>query len=234
MKIDELLKRLENFEIRNEKYEIAEYLVQTFGNKERQPAYHFMMKDKTIYDFDSYVNLLKSSKVSPDDAFVYVKYDYFTEYYPVTYFCPFFVDEYLLADVYLSKLGLKADVYHVVPATGLKYVAAVSHFLDVNRIVVEVADIDNVVTNTNLSTLIHSGVRNKHIDDGEVDKIVSRFRSQKLFAGYGFRRARKIIRKYYEDNDTSLAKDVEAIKDAYNRIFQPVRIECKRLQKNGG
>jgi hypothetical protein len=226
MKVDELLKRLENIRIdEDERREIAEYLAQTLGDKESLSAYHFMTKDKTIYDFDSYENLLESNKVSPDDAFVYVRNDYFIGYHPVTYFYPFFVDKYLLVDVYLSKLGLKADVYHVAPATGLKYVAAVIKFQYTNRIVVEVADIDNVVTNTNLPTLIYGGVRDKHIDDDEVDKIASRFSSQKLFAGYNFSMARKIIRGYYEGHYTSLPKDVKAIRDAYNRIFQPYRIE---------
>jgi len=224
MKIDEILKRLENIKI-DERHEIVGYLTQAVGGKGILFPHNLMTKDKTIYDFTSYEKLLKSNKISPDDVFVYVKIDYFTGYNPTDYFYyPFLVNSYLLPYAYLSKLGLKADLYHIAPTTGLKYVTVVGKFLGINHIVVEVADIDNVTANTHLPTLIHGDVRNKHIDD-EVDKILSGFLSQKLFAGYDFIEAGNIISRYYRKHDTSLAKDVEAIKDAYNRIFQPFRIE---------
>jgi len=229
MKVDELIKRLENIRIDedkvDERHEIAEYLVQTFGGKERQPVYHFMMKDKTIYDFDTYEDLLKSNKVSPDDVFVYVENDYFIGHYPVSYFYPFLADNYLLPYAYLAKLGLKADIYRVIPATGLKYVAVVYHFPEVGRTVVEVVNIDNVVTNTNLPILIYGSIRNNHIDDDDVKGIVLRFSSRELFAGHDFIMAREIIRRYYENHDISFVKDVAAINYAYGHIFQPYRIE---------
>jgi hypothetical protein len=229
MKIDELLKRLERNKINenkiDERHEIAEYLAQTFGSKERQPVYHFMTKDRKIYDFDTYKKLIESDKISPDDVFVYVENDYFIGYYPASYFYPFFVDRYLLPDAYLSKLGLKSDIYRIAPATGLKYVTVVYHFPEAGRMVVEVADIDIVVTNTNLPILIYGGIRNNRIDDDEVKEIVLRFSSRELFAGYDFSQAKEIIRRYYEDHDISLAKDVAAINYAYSRIFQPFRLE---------
>jgi len=222
MKVDDLLKRLENAKTDEDKRrEIAEYLAQTFGDKEIRPVYHFMTKDKTIYDFDSYEDLLESDKISPEDAYVFIENDYLTEYDSVSYLYPFLDRVVLLVDAYLSKLGLKANVYRVIPATGLKYVAIVNKFSKTNSIVVEVADIDNIVANTNLPILI---LRNKYIDD-EVKEIVSRFSSQKLFAGYDFRRAEEIIRGYYENHDKLLVKDVADIIYAYSRIFQPYRIE---------
>ena len=228
MKVDELLKRIENIKINenkiDERHEIAEYLAHTFGDKERRYVYHFMAKDKTIYDFELYKKLLESNGISPDDVLVYVEKAYFTGYELSSYFCPFFVDKYLLPDAYLSKLGLEGSFYHVAPATGLKYVSRVTRYLDINRVVVEVADIDNVIANTNLPTLIHGVVRSKYIDD-EVDKIVSQLDLQKPFAGYDFNKARDIIRRYYEDHDKSLAKDVATINHAYNQIFQPYRTE---------
>ena len=226
MKVDELIKRLEDIKTdEDERREVAEYLAHVFGGKERQPVYHFMTKDKTIYDFDTYENLLGYNKVSPDDAYVFIENDYFIGYYRASYFYPFLVDSYLLPNAYLSKLGLKSDLYHVIPATGLKYVAVVYHFPEDGRTVVEVADIDNVITNTNLPMLIYGGVRNKHIDDDEVKEIVLRFISRELFAGHDFSMTREIIRRYYENHDKSFAKDVTAINYAYNRIFQPYRTE---------
>jgi len=227
MKVDELLKRLENIKI-DEKQEIVKTLVQTFGGKKIRSIDSLMTKDKTIYDFDSYKNLLKSNKISPDDAFVYIEhYDFI--HHPANYFYPFLVPIYLLPNAYLSKLGLESDYYHVIPATGLKYVAVVGKFSNINRIVVEVADIGTAATNTNLPTLIHGVLttkRNtKYMTYDEVVEIMSRFSSQKLFAGYDFNEAWAISNRYYEDHDTSLAKDVKAIRDAYIRIFRPFRIE---------
>jgi len=227
MKIDELLKRLENIKI-DEKQEIVKTLVQTFGGKKIRSIDNLMTKDKIIYDFDSYVDLYRSNKISPNDAYVYIEYYDFI-HHPANYFYPFLVPIYLLPNAYLSKLGLESDHYYVVPATGLKYIAVVGKFSIINRVVVEVADIDTVATNTNLPTLIHgvlSTKRNtKYMTYDEIIEIVSRFSSQKLFAGYNFGEAWTISNKYYEDHEKSLAKEVEAIKDAYIGIFRPFRIE---------
>jgi len=231
MKVDELLKRLEDIKIDenkiDEKHEIAKYLARMFGHDKVTRARHNLMtKDKTIYDFDSYVNLYKSNKISPNDAFIYVEYYDFT-YRPANYFYPFLVTIYLLPNAYLSKLGLEFDYYRVAPATGLKYIAAVGKFSKINRIVVEVADINTATINTNLLTLIHGVLGTKHSAKyatyDEVVEIMSRFSSQKLFAGYNFNEAWWIANRYYEDHDKLLAKDVEAIRDAYDRIFNPYR-----------
>ena len=80
-----------------------------------------------------------------------------------------------------------------------------------------------------MQTLIHgilSTKRNtKYVTYDEVREIALRFSSRKLFAGYDFYDAGAIIREYYENHDTSLAKDVKAIRDAYIGIFRPFRIE---------
>ena len=229
MKVDELLKRLENIGTDenkiDERHEIAEYLIQTFVGKERQPVYHFMTNNRKIYEFISYKKLLESNKISPNDAYVYVENDYFIGHYPASYFYPFLVDDFLLPNAYLSKLGLESDVYRIAPATGLRYVATVYHFPEIGRTVVEVVDIVNAAINTNLPILIFGGVRNNYIDDDEVKEIVIRFSSRKLFAGYDIRRAEIITRRYYENHDISVAEDVAAINYDYTHIFQPYRIE---------
>lgn len=232
MKVDDLLKRLdEKKEIdEDERREVAEYIAQAFSDKRRRFVYHIMMKDKTIYDFDLYAKLVESNKVSPDDAYVFIEYSNFPEYYSANYFYPFLDHVLSLVDAYLSKLGFYSDMYHIISATGLKYFAMVNHFLDVDRTVVELVDIDTVVTNTNLPVLIRGVLGTKHIDD-EVKEIVSQFASHKLFAGYDFMEAGEIIRKYYEHHGTSLAKDVAVINDAYNQIFQPYRTEYNRESK---
>jgi len=67
MKIDELLKHLENVKIDedkiNEKYEIAEHLAQELGVKDLRYIVHIMTKDMKIYKIRSYKELLKSNKI---------------------------------------------------------------------------------------------------------------------------------------------------------------------------
>lgn len=229
MKIDELLKHLEDIKIDedeiNEKREIAENLAQMPGVNESPRIHHYyiMTINEEIYNIRSYESWLKFGigEVLSDDAYVYVFVDDVSR--PAYYYFPFLTNVYLLPYVYLSKLGLE-KLYYVVPAIGLKYVAVVIRYPDIKHVVVEVVDIDTAAINTKLPTLIRIILGTKQIDSYKVEDIVSQFSSQKLFAGYDFNEARDIINRYYRDNDTPLAKEVGAIKYAYNRIFQPYRV----------
>jgi hypothetical protein len=241
MKIVEMLKRLENIKIDedeineniDEKCEIAEYLAQTlrFDDSPRiyyhNRAYQYIMtRDKKIYKIQSY----KSYGISPSNAYVYIRDNFFRgDYHPILYYYPFLNYELLLLHAYLSKLGLDDNEYYVVPATGLKYVSSIIRFMHDKRVVIEVADIDTVAVNLNLPTLVHnilgSKLGIKYIDVYKYNNISFQLGKQKFFARYTFYEAREIINKYYEAHDTTLAKDVVVIKDAYNRIFQPYRIE---------
>jgi hypothetical protein len=222
MKVDELLKRLENIKI-DERHEIAEYVTQISSVNDLRRTYYIMTKDKKTYDISSYRELLKSNKISSNDAYVYILVD--IVYNTASYYFPFLVDNYLLPYAYLSKLGFESNCSYIVPATGLKYVSRGVRYLFNNYVVVEVADIDTVATNTNLPTLIRSILGTKQIDGDEVKEVVLQLRSQKLFAGYDFDKAWEIPNRYYGNHDTSLAEEVEAIKDTYNHIFKPFRIE---------
>jgi hypothetical protein len=238
MKLDELLKRLENVksdedEI-NEKREITEYLAQKLGVNELPYVYYVMTKDRKIYDLESYEKFLRSNKISPYDAYVYIENIYFATYDPVTYLYPFLMydSKTSLVYAYLSRLSL--DSLHAVHASRLKYVAMAVRFLSVGRMVVEVVDIGTAVINMNLLMLIHGILNNKYIHIDEVENVASLLHSQKLFAGYDSNEALRILSTYYEKHDTSLAKDVEAIKDTYNHIFKPYRVvydlETKQIQ----
>ena len=223
--------------IKNEELEIAEYLVKavcdTDCNKNMLSLFYVMMKDKTIYDFGDYRELYK--KVSPNNTYVYLENDYSIGYDFISYLYPFLYKGVPLAhaitfmNAYLSKLGFKDIFYPIVPATGLKYVAILYKLPDVDRIAVEVADIDTVATNTPLLALIHNVLgakhRTKRMTCDEAKEIISQFISQKLFAGHTFIEAQDIIREYYQNHNASLAKEVELIKEAYNRIFRPFRLE---------
>jgi hypothetical protein len=236
MKVDEILKYLENVEIdENEKREIAEYIARKLSVDDSIYIHRIMTKYKKIYDIDSYGELLESNNISPSDAYVFIDHHYSIGYDSTKYFYPFLNGTYLLSYAYLSKLELGVDFYRVVPASGLKYVSMVIRLSrGKRRIVVEVADIDNAAINTNLPTLIRSILSTKQIDDDVIGEVESQLSSQKLFAGYDFYDARDIINTYYALQESSLAKEVEAIRDAYNRIFQPCRVvydlETKQFQ----
>ena len=223
MKVDELLKRLENIKTdEDERREIAEYLARKLSVNNSVYAYYIMTKYKIIRDIKSYKKLLKFGGISPGDAYVYVD-KFYCRYDSSSYLYPFFLDIYLLPYAYLSKLGFSS--YGIVPATGLKYFAVVNHFLDVGRIVVEVANIDNAAINMNLPTLIRGILGTKRINNNEIEDIALQLNSQRLFAGYDSDEAWRILNRYYENRDTSLAEDVAAIIHAYNQIFRPYRTE---------
>jgi len=239
MKIDKLLKRLENIEIVgniDERRKIAEYLAQVFDfKKERDVYYYFILKDKkSIYGADIYEELVLSKKVSPTNAYVYVETPiypkYYAGFYDVIYFYPFLHDVTFLTDAYLSKLGFYSSSFRIVPATGLKYLVSANRFSDFERVGIEVVDIGTVAINLNLPKIVYSVLeelspkKHKQLFYNDIEKIVNRLISQRLFAGYDFDESKNIVNKYYGNNDTSLAKDIEAIRDAYNRIFQPYRV----------
>jgi len=232
MKVNELLRRLEGIEtvenFDNERREIAEYIAQAFFKIRKYDIYH-MLKDKRIYEFGLYTELVKSQKVSPKDIYVYIGNAIYNSGYISTLY--HFLDRInFLIYAYLSKLGFYNYGYYIAPATGLKYVARV--YRSVGQFVVEAIDINTAVTNVKLWRIIHGNLDNKalrkhnyYISGDNVDKIIQQLRSQRLFAGYNFNEAKEIVRRYYRDNDTSLAKEVDAIKDTYYNIFQPYRIE---------
>jgi len=238
MKVDELLKHLENVKIDedeineniDEEREIAEYLPQALNIRDSPPRcycayYYIITKNKSTYDILQFYN---SYDVSSNDAYVYVAggfYDRNDRYYrPVVYYYPFLYWTFGLVYAYLSKLGIKKVYIHIAPATGLKYIAIVNQFTSDKCAVIEIADIDIVATNLNLPTLAHKVLDTKSSTEYIDYDIVDLLSEQKYFAGYTFDEAEEIVNRYFRDNDTSLTKDVVVIRNAYNHIFKPYRV----------
>ena len=214
--------------------QIADYLAKKVFNGELR-EYHFniMLKNKQIYFLDDYSSLVNFYKITPEDAFVYIDFDNFSGYESyiegVAYLFPLIegVSIYVIVRSYLSKLGFYNPNYYVYPATGLKYYAAVRLFSD--RLVIELTDFDTMATNIGLGKIVMDvlgkGVRTqKELSGDQIREIVDKLRHQKLFAGYDLDEVHEIIKDYYIRHDTSLAKDVLAIVNAYNKIFQPYRV----------
>jgi hypothetical protein len=220
--------------------EIADYLAKMVFNGELAvKIYQVMLKNKQIYNMGYYNDLVKSNKISPEDAFVYIDFaktseDMSYNRRPVVYLFPLtLTDEdstfsiFGIVKSYLSKLGFYSrNNYDVSPATGLKYYAVVVLFKD--RLVIELTDIDTMATNTGLRKIVTNVLgkdilTKKKICWDQIDEISFKLQEQKLFAGYKLDEAYKIIRSYYVDHNTSLAKDALAITDAYDRIFHTLQ-----------
>jgi len=191
-----------------------------------------MLKNKQIYSVGDYGKLAKSNHISPEDAFVYINFTDYSDYesynLPVEYLFPLINNDsiYGIVDSYLAKLEFYNHSYSIYPATGLKYYGVVRLFSD--RLVIELTDFDTMVTNTGLGKIVSDVLgkdilTQKKISSNKIEEITHKLQKQKSFAGYNKDVAYYIIRDYYIRHDTSLAKDVLAITNDYNRIFQPYR-----------
>ena len=215
--------------------EIVDYLAKKVFNGEftEYRYYYIMLKNKQIYPLDDYGKLVESYKISPEDAFVYIDpFDNSEDKsynLPVKYLFPLMnsISNYGIVDSYLAKLGFYNPVYSINPATGLKYFGAVVLFSD--RLVVELTDFDIMATNTGLRKIVADVLgkdlltQNK-ISWDQISEIERKLKRQKLFAGHDLYEVYDIFTDYYIYHKTSLAKEVLAITDAYNRIFQPYRV----------
>lgn len=225
MKDDELLKVLDNAKI-DERREIIEYILQKLGDKlyDRTHLFHIITKTGEIYELGMYEDLLKhNSNVSP--AYIFVANLWSTSDYDlVLRYCPFIGERDLLIYAYLLK-----HYYYITHFVDLKYVAIIIHFS--TTIKIEVVDIDTVANNMNLTKLIRmlSEVEDENKKVEEFELYVG---TQRLFNGHNFYEAVGIIESYYRaitiryiPDMVSLGKEVGDIRDAYERIFQPYRVE---------
>jgi len=213
--------------------EIVDYLAKKVFNGELVSGNYIMLKNKQIYLYGIYGKLVESYKISPEDAFVYFSFMNYHEHgsynHPVEYLFPLIdvCSINRIVDSYLDKLGFYNPTYSIYPATGLKYSSVLRLFSD--KLVIELTDFDTLATNTGLRKIVVDMLgkdiltQNK-ISDGQIREIERKLKRQKLFAGHDSNKIRKIIYDYYIHHNTSLAKEVLAINNAYNQIFQPYRV----------
>ena len=213
-----------------DKKEIVDYLAKKVFNGELTRYEHYiMLKNKQIYSDRDYGRLVKSNQISPEDAFVYIvfiNYDEDDSYSdPVAYLFPL-IDLHNIFGItrsYLFKSGFYDHALGVYPATGLKYYAVVVLFSD--KLVVELTDFDIMATNTGLRKIVVDVLGKDMLTHfNQIQEITVKLREQKLFAGYDSDEVYKIIYRYYMNHKTSLAKEILAITNAYNQIFQPYRV----------
>ncbi len=214
--------------------QIADYLANKVFNRELEPGYVVMLKNKRIFSVADYNRLVKTNKISPEDAFVYISFNNFDNYESnnahVEYLFPF-IDTYGIDGIwrsYLSKLGFYDTSYYTVyPATGLKYYTVVRLLSD--RLVIELTDIDTMATNTGLRKIVADVLgkdilTQREISWDQINEIQRKLFEQIVFVGHNLYDVYEIIERYYTNHDTSLTKDALNIVNAYNRIFQPYRV----------
>jgi len=213
--------------------QITDYLANKVFNKELKNGCYIMLKNKQIYYVLDYGELSESNKISPKDAFVFIDSRDYSEdnYYNrlVMYLYPLITDGciYGIWRSYLSKLGFYDTSYNIYPATGLKYFSVVWLFSD--RLVIELTDFDTLATNTGLRKIVidvlgKDILTQKGLSYDQISSIVDELYKQKVFAGHTLGKAYNILKNYYIYHNTSLAKEVLAIVNAYDRIFQPYRV----------
>jgi len=218
-----------------DRMQIADYLAKKVFNGELELSGDYItLKNKQIYSDRDYGRLVESNKISPEDAFVYIylrDYGVVEPYNRLTvYLFPLIGVPSIsrIADSYLDKLGFyEPDYYYVYPAMGLKYYAEVVFFSD--RLVIEIVDIDTVVTNIGLRKIVMDVLGKdiptlKKLSFSQRYEIDRKLREQKLFVGHTLGETYDILKDYYQNHNTSLAKEVLAIINDYNRIFQPYRV----------
>jgi len=139
---------------------------------------------------------------------------------PITLFeFPMFDNGMKIVELYFDKKRY--------PLPNLKYfICGVGHE---NRLAVELIDLDVVANNLNLPKIMSSVLGPKLLSENkinkyEVDEIIKRVRSQKLFADHTWDYAKSIVHRYFDRNNRKLSKEVFKISEAYERIFRPYRV----------
>jgi len=213
--------------------QIADYLAKKVFNRELENGCYVMLKNRQIYYVLDYGELIESNKILPEDVFVFIDSRDYNEdrYYNrvFIYLFPLITDGsiYGIWRNYLGKLGFYVPDYSIYPATGLKYYASVWLFSD--RLMIELTDIDAVAINIGLRKIVMDvlgkGVLTlKEISYDQISSIIDELYKRKLFAGHTLGETYHILKDYYENHNTSLVKEVLAITNAYNKIFQPYRV----------
>jgi hypothetical protein len=232
--------------------EIAQYILQKLGNElyNRQHLYYVITKDGNIYGLGEYEDLIKENpSISP--AHIFVGNLWFS-FEPGMYY-PFIGESGMMLDVYLRKYYYRCKTHFndlKYMATIVHFLETNETFMEVidleiaanntnlPKLVQEILSKKDENKNKGVVTLELDFDEHGHLcltmkeddedDEDEYEKIrelEERFETQRLFDGYDFYEAYKIISKYYKEKDSSLTNEIKAINEAYQRIFQPYRVE---------
>jgi len=189
-----------------DKKTVTEYVIRKMNDKLYNTNYmiNVITNDEKLYEIKYYQNLIiHDHKVPPARFFIINQWYHHDQrkWYNIPYNFPF-LNIGLLASALLRKYYYFPDYFR-----NLKYMTIITHVKD--QISVETIDLDEVENNIKLPT---------SDCEEEFEEIL---KNQKLFDRYNYYEAVEIIKRYYKLPENR----IEVIKDAYQRIFNPYRIE---------
>jgi hypothetical protein len=205
-------------------------------------AYHnFLLNGTTIISIESYERLYQHLPSISKQVIGAVSY--LTTSFVSDLEFPTLMDWYIIVFAYLYKKGyvirsisslgpaplpnLKYIIYSITANTGFP---GITGYEFEDRLVIELVDLDVVANNLNLPKIVSSVLgskllsENNMIERDELDKIIERVRSQKLFADHTWKDAQVIVSRYFDEKDRDLSKEVFKILQAYERVFRPYRV----------
>jgi len=196
---------------------IVNYVLEKVGEKlnDRNHIFYVITIDGGIYDLNTYEQLTKEGS-NTLKAYIIIVNLWF-EYDSVLYYCPFIGVKDIVTTVYFLKH------YDESSFGGLKYITLISHFPSINETVIEITDLDSISKFLDAFELKNMPSEEEDLDGGK-RKIKESFLKLRLFDVYDFQAEQRIIRKYYNEKDDSLAKDVINVMKHYYHVFRPSRI----------
>jgi len=224
-----------------DEYQIVELVKDRYRTTSIKADDNLLLNDRTIISIESYEHSYQHNPSISEQVIGYV-YDYTTDFVSDLEF-PTLINWDFILYAYLYKKGyvIKGDSpFGPAPLPNLKYIiyCITSEMKDMSitehefkdKLVIELVDLDVAANNLNLPKIVSLVLgpkllsKNNMIEVDEVDKIVDRMSSQKLFAGHTWYDANRIVTRYFDGNKRELSKEVFKISEAYERIFRPYRV----------
>jgi hypothetical protein len=233
---------------------IANYILQKLGDRinDKTNLYNIIAKNGQVYSLEEFENTVGQNPNTPS-AYIFVA-NLWSSYEPRAYY-PFISKFDLIIDAYLRKYyySYKDKYYHPYGDyfKNLEYISIIVHFTKTNETFMEVANLETVAKNTNLSGLLQQYIelekegrvrlelnydKNSHIwlsirdpleiEDVNGERFDEIFGEQRLFGGYDFFEASTIIWAYHKYGGGELVvKVIKDISNDYDILVKPYRIK---------
>jgi len=223
-----------------DEYEIVERVKDWYRTGSLEAVDNFLLNDITIISIESYKHSYQHNPSISNQVIGYVIDNRTNLVYELEF--PILQWNSILY-AYLHKIGYVIKGLRSLgpaPLPNLKYIiycvtsstedTGITGYEFQDKLVIELLDLDVAANNLNLPKIVSSVLgpkllsENKMIEPDELDEIVDRTRSQKLFADHRWYDAKLIVFRYFDKNERELSKEVLKISEAYQRVFRPYRV----------
>jgi len=222
-------------------YQIVESVKDWYRTASIKAYYNFLLNDRTIISDESYERSYQHNPSISKQVIGYVNNDITNVVsdleFPMLINWDFILFAYLYKKGYLNGLyrplgpaplpNLKYIIHCITTSTG--YTGMTGHeFKD--RLVIELVDLDVAATNLNLPKIVSLVLgpkllsENNMIKYDELYEINEQMYRKKLFAGHTWKATKRIVYRYFDENNHELSKEVFKISQAYERVFRPRRV----------